>query len=331
MLAYTPPKTVHDIPVIDLSESFTSNLEKKKSVAWEIHKACRTTGFFYIKNHGVPVEIVNTQLKISRDFFALSSEEKLKIDFKKSKCLRGYESMSSQTLDEGSAPDLKEGFMAGKNLLDTHPYVVKGFPQHGQNQWLESFPLMRNQTELYIEYMEDLGKHLAGLLALSLDLDENYFAEGFDESVVITRMLHYPAQGEKISNNQIGAGAHTDWGLLTMLLQDEVGGLEVRNSAGEWIRAPYIADTFVVNLGDLVQLMTKGLYRSNMHRVFNSKQDVSRYSVPTFFDLDYMYKVKPIELSIPVNQDVELANDFEELTVGQYIEHMHEKTYGLKK
>lgn len=157
MLAYTPPKTVHDIPVIDLSESFTSNLEKKKSVAWEIHKACRTTGFFYIKNHGVPVEIVNTQLKISRDFFALSSEEKLKIDFKKSKCLRGYESMSSQTLDEGSAPDLKEGFMAGKNFGKHTAFTG---------------PIYKQDGTLLIEK----GKHLTDKELMTM----NYYVKGVD-------------------------------------------------------------------------------------------------------------------------------------------------------
>lgn len=130
MLAYTPPKTVHDIPVIDLSESFTSNLEKKKSVAWEIHKACRTTGFFYIKNHGVPVEIVNTQLKISRDFFALSSEEKLKIDFKKSKCLRGYERKHTAFTGPIYKQDGTLLIEKGKHLTDkelmTMNYYVKG-------------------------------------------------------------------------------------------------------------------------------------------------------------------------------------------------------------
>lgn len=269
MLIYTPPSTAKSIPVIDLSDSFSDNLEKRKSVAWEIHKACRTTGFFYIKNHGIASEVLQKQLDIAKQFFDLPIENKLEIDFKNSKCLRGYEPMAAQTLDEGSPPDLKEGFMSGKNLDSSHPYVQKGYPQHGQNQWPEDLPEMKTQTETYIQQVLKLGKHLAGLLALSLGLEENYFEVGYDEAVIITRMLHYPPQSEEIINNQLGCGAHTDWGLLTLLLQDEVGGLEVRNSEGEWIRAPHIPDTFIVNLGDLVQFMTNGLYLSNMHRVFN--------------------------------------------------------------
>lgn len=129
MLIYTPPSTAKSIPVIDLSDSFSDNLEKRKSVAWEIHKACRTTGFFYIKNHGIASEVLQKQLDIAKQFFDLPIENKLEIDFKNSKCLRGYEPMAAQTLDEGSPPDLKEGFMSGKNLDSSHPYVQKGYPQ----------------------------------------------------------------------------------------------------------------------------------------------------------------------------------------------------------
>ncbi|EHU1604571.1 isopenicillin N synthase family oxygenase, partial [Acinetobacter baumannii] len=178
----------------------------------------------------------------------------------------------------------------------------------------------------YIQQVLKLGKHLAGLLALSLGLEENYFEVGYDEAVIITRMLHYPPQSEEIINNQLGCGAHTDWGLLTLLLQDEVGGLEVRNSEGEWIRAPHIPDTFIVNLGDLVQFMTNGLYLSNMHRVFNSKAGVSRYSVPSFFDLDYEYKIKRLQ-----NLSDEFKAEPKEMTVGEYLAYMYQKTYAAKK
>ncbi len=322
MLIYSPPSTPQSIPLIDLSDSFSNDLEKRKSVAWEIHKACRTTGFFYIKNHGIPPELLEKQLEISKKFFDLPIDEKLAIDFKNSSCMRGYEQMGIQTLDEGSPPDLKEGFMSGKNLDDNHPYVQKGYPQHGQNQWPEKAVDFRLQTEAYMQHTLQLGKHLAGLLALSLGLDENYFEKGYEEAVIITRLLHYPPQSEKIINNQIGCGAHTDWGLLTILLQDEVGGLEVRNSNDEWIRAPHIADTFIVNLGDLVQFMTNGLYRSTMHRVFNSKAGVSRYSVPTFFDLDYEYKIKKLE-----NLGDQFKSESNEMTVGEYLAYMYQKTY----
>lgn len=325
MLIYTPPSTANSIPVIDLADSYSTNIEKRKSVAWEIHKACRTTGFFYIKNHSVPNEVIEGQLQLAREFFSLPLEKKLEIDFKNSNCFRGYEPIATQTLDEGSPSDLKEGFMMGKDLPTDHPYVRKGLPQHGSNQWPNDYPKFKAQSESYMKYMLELGKHLAGLVALSLNQSEDYFADGYDEAVIITRMLHYPSQSSEIINNQLGCGAHTDWGLLTLLLQDEVGGLEVRNSDGEWIRAPHIQNTFVVNLGDLLQLMTGNLYLSNMHRVFNSKPNISRYSVPTFFDLDYLYKVK----QIPSLQK-DSSSNLPEMTVGEYMEHMYQKTFSAK-
>ncbi|MCC4981717.1 2-oxoglutarate and iron-dependent oxygenase domain-containing protein, partial [Klebsiella pneumoniae] len=108
---YTPPSVAKDIPVIDLAESFSHDIEKRKAVAWEIHKAARQTGFFYIKNHGVPVELQKAYFDLAKEYFASPMDEKMKISSKNSVCLRGYEPITAQTLDEGSPPDLKEGFL----------------------------------------------------------------------------------------------------------------------------------------------------------------------------------------------------------------------------
>ncbi|WP_161774453.1 isopenicillin N synthase family oxygenase, partial [Sphingobium sp. Ant17] len=151
---------------------------------------------------------------------------------------RGYEAMAIQVLDDGSQPDLKEGFMAGRDLGPGHPYVVNKVPYHGPNQWLADKKWLRHSTERYIETMRALGTHLAGILALSLDLPEAYFGKGCDEPMVTTRLLHYPPQMGVGEGNQLGAGAHTDWGLLTILMQDDVGGLEVQNADGDWVNAP---------------------------------------------------------------------------------------------
>ncbi len=323
MLVYTPPSTAKFIPVIDLSSSFSDRLSDRKAVAWEVHKACRDTGFFYISHHQIPQDLVDRQLACARDFFALPQEEKLSIDVAKSATMRGYEPMSSQTLDDGSMPDMKEGFMAGVDGAQS--YVSNG-DYNSLNQWPASQPDMKVYTEAYIAEMIKLGKHLLSILALSLELPEDYFEEGLDCPMATTRLLHYPPQSGVGSGNQIGAGAHTDWGMLTMLLQDDVGGLEVRNADGEWVRAPHIPGTFVINLGDMVPVLTNGLYHSNMHRVLNLSPERHRYSVPTFFDPNYHYKIKPISGG---QADKETKSNV--TTVGQHIADMYAKTYGDQK
>ncbi|NLE82021.1 MAG: isopenicillin N synthase family oxygenase [Rhodococcus sp.] len=321
MIIYTPPKAATSIPVVDLAGSFSPDPAARKAVAWEIHKAARDTGFFYIENHGVPQAVLDSLLETAATFFALPLEDKLAADIKNSTCYRGYEPLAAQTLDEGSKPDNKEGFQIGRDLSAEHPKVVRGVANHGPNQWLPGMPEMRTELEDYRDRMTALGRHLLGLLALSLDQPEDYFEPGFPEHVVTTRLLHYPPQPAVLEGNELGAGAHTDWGLITMLLQDEVGGLEVLNADGDWIRAPHIPGTFVVNLGDLVPVLTNGLYRSNAHRVLNTAE-VDRYSVPTFLDLDYDYVIEPVPGSLAAGEQSSQA-----ITVGDHLAAMLHRTY----
>lgn len=320
MIIYTPASAAKFIPVIDLTGSFSEDFADKKAVAWEIHKACRETGFFYIKNHGIPEGMIQAQLECARQFFSLPQEDKIKLNVAHSPSMRGYEPMAIQALDDGSRPDFKEGFMAGIDGLQA--YTTNG-EFNSLNQWPNSNPEIRVQVEAYIQAMTGLGKHLLGMLALSLELPENYFAEGVERPMITNRLLHYPPQPRVGDGNQIGAGAHTDWGMITMLLQDDVGGLEVRNADGEWIRAPHIPNTFIINLGDMVPVLTRGIYRSNMHRVLNLNPELHRYSVPTFFDPSYHYRIKPLA-------HFEGAQEFsqEERTVGEHIAKMYAKTYG---
>ncbi|MDE0156678.1 MAG: isopenicillin N synthase family oxygenase [Gammaproteobacteria bacterium] len=324
MIIYTPAKAAERIPVIDLSPYLSGDTEAKKTVAWEVHKASRETGFFYIRNHGVPFERMEQHLELARMFFDLPAKEKNRVHINKSTCNRGYEPIAAQTLDEGSPPDLKEGFLIGNDLDENHPYVKQEVPNTGSNQWPEQPEGFKDSFNEYVDMMRDLGRTLAKVLALSLDLTEAYFDEGLTEPVMVGRLLHYPSQDSEIVANQLGAGAHTDWGMLTMLLQDDIGGLEVQNSEGDWISAPPKESTFVVNLGEMMRVFTNGIYRSNMHRVVNNHSGKSRYSCPTFFDPDYFYKVKCVPTCIPESGKL----DFPETTAREHVAYMYEKTYG---
>jgi isopenicillin N synthase-like dioxygenase len=323
MIIYTPPTDARDIPVIDLAPTWSSDLSTRKAVAWDIHKACRDTGFFYVKNHGVPEAVMAEQLASARRFFALPLEEKLKLDMARNRGPSGYEPMKLQTLDPGSPPDLKEGFQFHREV-DPETSGDRGY--RGGNLWPENLPGFRAQMETYHAAVMQLGIRLMGCLALSLDLPEDYFAPGLEDLMCSVRLLHYPPQGADSDRNQLGAGAHTDWGSITMLLQDDCGGLEVRHASGEWMRATPVPGALIVNLGDMVRRWTNDIYHSTMHRVLNNVANRDRYSVAAFFNPNYNYRVT----CLPTCLTEGVTPLYAPCTVGEHIKEMFERTYGRK-
>lgn len=325
MIPYTPPHAAKEIPVIDLTDSYSDDLEKRKMIAWEIHKTCRDTGFFYVKNHKIPQAAMDNHLALAAKFFDLPLEEKLALDSKNEDSTRGYEAMAAQVLDEGSPPDLKEGFMASVDADENHRYTKMNVPGTGRNQWPESLPDFKDGYESYVYQALDLGRHLARMVALSLELEETYFDECLKEPLHYGRILKYPPHPKDAAPNQLGAGAHSDWGLLTILLQDENGGLEVQNADGDWISASPIPGTLIINLGEMLPVITNGLYKATMHRVLNNRSSNTRYSAPTFCDPEYFYKVKCASTCMPESGEPK----FPEMTAGEHLRSMFEKTFGV--
>ena len=325
MVLYTPPRPATAIPVIDLAPARSPELETRRAVAWEIHKACRDTGFFYVANHGIDAALIGAQFDWTRRFFALPEADKLALHMRHSRSFAGYEPLAGQTLDEDSPPDLKEAYYCGPELPDDHPYVVAGIRGYGGNQWPTSLPAFREQMLAYYREVRALGNRLMALLALSLDLPEDHFAAMYAQPAGSLRLVHYPPQPEDARFNQIGAGAHTDWGGITILLQDDIGGLEVQNTAGEWLAAPPLPGTFVINLGDLIQRWTNDLYRSNMHRVRNgnaARRD--RYSVPFFFSPDHNAVIE----CLPTCRDADRPPLHATCTAGEHLMEMFNRSYG---
>jgi isopenicillin N synthase-like dioxygenase len=330
MLIYQPPKKADQIPVIDLAPSFLEGRDGAKAVAWEIHKAARENGFFYVGNHGVSPALVSGQFAWAKRFFDLPIEAKLSINMKLSPTTAGYEPVGGQQLDSQDAkakkapPDLKESFYCGMELPDDHPWAIKNLRAFGHNQW-PLLPGFREQTLTYWDAMRRLADHLMSLMALSLDLPSQWFGSHFDIPGGTLRMIKYPPHPENAEFNQIGAGAHTDWGGITLLAQDDVGGLEVRNAVGDWIAAPPIADTFVVNLGDLMSRWTNGVYNSNMHRVRNNDAGRDRYSIPFF------YTARPDAIIEPIPGCVtdEFPRRFETCTAYEHTQEMFKRSYGF--
>ena len=330
MLIYQPPRTPRYIPVVDLSRSFTRDAAAFEAAAQEIHRACREMGFFYVSNHGVPQDLVDGAFAWSRRFFDLPRAEKLALHMKNSPTASGYEAgaqqLDSQTVGaEKAPPDLKESYTMGLDLPDDHPWAQKRIRSFGHVQWPPQLPGFREHMVRYRGAMTRLCNHLLELLARSLDLPRGWFAPHFEMAAASTRLLKYPPQPGDAAFNQIGAGAHTDWGGVTILAQDDSGGLEVRNADGEWIEATPIPGTFVINLGDLMARWSNGIYNANMHRVKNNRSSRDRYSIASFNDPCPDAVIEPI----PGCVTDEYPRKFATCTAQEHIYEMFRRSYGF--
>ncbi|MBB5049955.1 isopenicillin N synthase-like dioxygenase [Rhodopseudomonas rhenobacensis] len=332
MLLYSPPKVATSIPIIDIGDSFGADQDAHKRIALEMHKACRETGFFYVSNHGVPSKLIDAQFAAAKSLFDLPLDAKLKIHMKKSPTSAGYEPIGGQTLDsqddtaEKAPPDLKESFYCGLEIEPNDPRFPKPLRPFGYNQWPE-IPGLRDQFITYYGAMTDLGARILRLLALSLELPSNWFERFYAPAAAgALRLIKYPSQPSDAAFNQIGAGAHTDWGGITILAQDSVGGLEVKSIAEDWIKATPIPGTFVINLGDLMARWTNGVYMSNLHRVNNNVSDRDRYSIPFFYS---PFPTSVIE-AIPTCVDEARPPLFATCTAEEHLNEMFRRSYGYE-
>lgn len=317
-------QNLDEIPVIDFAPSFSEDLEDRRRVAREINSICRTVGFFYAINHGVSEELCAAQLAWSERYFGLPLEEKLKDDMRQSTAAHGYEALAQQVLDPGASPDLKEGFYIGVDRAPDDPMVISGTPNHGPNQWPEHLPEFRDQMMKYFTSVQGLSHHIMRIIALSLDLEETYFDDACFDSGPLLRLIHYPAHPKDAKTNQLGAGTHTDWGAITLLLQDNSGGLEVETRAGTWVNAKPIPNSFVVNIADMMERWTNGVYKSNRHRVLNTRTGRSRYSVPFFFNPNFNARVECVHTCTTA----ENPPQYESCTVSEHIAQMYKRSYG---
>jgi isopenicillin N synthase-like dioxygenase len=304
------------LPVINIQGlvSQTSDLE---SIASQIGQACREVGFFYVTEHGVDESLQQKLETLSRRFFTQDLATKLDINMNKGgRAWRGYFPIGGE-LTSGQ-PDVKEGIYFGAELDESHPLVQARTPLHGANLFPDTLPEFRAIVLEYIAAMTELGHVLMRGIALSLGLEESYFADRYTaDPLILFRVFNYPPPS---NDSHWGVGEHTDYGLLTILKQDDAGGLEVKTRAG-WIAAPPLPDSFVCNIGDMLDRMTGGLYKSTPHRVRNVSGR-ARLSLPFFFDPNFNVRVKPIVL--PMQDDKEQrwdrASVYEfEGTYGEYL------------
>jgi isopenicillin N synthase-like dioxygenase len=267
------------LDVIDLSGLATGEPAAVGRVASDLGRACRETGFFYIRNHGVPDALMSGLFDVSRAFFAAPTETKREFAITRSPHNRGYVGLAGESLNLVEA-DRKEAFNIGLDLEPSDPDVVVGKPFRGVNLWPHT-PGFRRTALDYFNALWRLGLDLHRAIATDLGLPPTFFADKFDRPMATLRLLHYPPRDA--GQQGPGAGEHTDYGSLTILLTDNVGGLEVRRRDGTWIDAPPIPGTFICNIGDCLMRWSNDTYVSTAHRV-SSPPGRDRYSIAFFFD-----------------------------------------------
>ena len=314
--------TIQDdnLPVVDVAALTSDSRADRMRVGSDIRSACLDKGFFYIRGHGIPADMIARMFDEAERFFTLPLAVKAQLDKARSSANRGYEPLGGQRLEEGAPPDLKESLFIGREDAVDSPAVVGGQFGRGPNMWPD-LPGFRAVVEGYYARMTDLGHLLYRGIALSLGLDEAFFDDFYAEPVNIIRMIHYPQQPANPLPSQKGCGAHTDFGGITILAQDSAGGLQVWDERQGWIHATPVTDTFVVNLGDFMARWTNGRYRSTLHRVVNTSGR-ERYSIPFFVNGASDYEVSCIPTCLAPGE----RPRFPPITVAKHFTSMYART-----
>ena len=278
------------LPVIDFTDFASRSAQARQEIAMEIHQAIIETGFFYLDGHGLETSIADC-MAAAQWFFDCPQADKREMAIEKSSCHRGWYTIGGETLDARHHPegDYKEGLKIGQDLDPSHPFVQMGLPLHGPNLWLKEDPenqackarKFNNSMRDTYQHFSQLSTTLMQAFALGLGLAENYFDRYFLTPMATLSPLYYPSL--KPHKGRISAGAHTDFGCLSLLAQDQTNGLEIQTKDGQWLAIPYRENALVVNIGDMLSFWTGGVYPSTIHRVVNTS-DRPRRSVVFFFD-----------------------------------------------
>ncbi len=315
-----------EVPLVDLAALIDGS--DPAGVAAKVAEACERVGFLYVTGHGVAPELIEAAFAQTRALFDLPLPAKEAWHIRTSSAHRGYIPLYEENTDPGDTADRKEAFDLGRDLGPDDPDVRAGKPLHGPNTWPDPalLPAFRPTVEAYEAEMQRLARVLLRAFALGLALPEDWFEDKVDRPLSNLRLLHYPPQSGRIERREMGCGAHTDYGCLTILAQDEVGGLQLLNSAGEWVDAPPLPGSFVVNIGDQMARWTNDRFKATFHRVVNLSGR-ERYSLPFFFDPNYDTRVETLPSCLAPGE----APRHEPVLAGEWLAHRLNASFGYRQ
>lgn len=313
------------LPVIDVSPLRRG--ADASDAAQRLDEACRDLGFFVVEGHGIDPSVRTQMFEAASGLFAQPDEVKRQAAIALSgSAHRGFVPLAEEILEDGLPGDAKEAFDIATDQGPDHPEVIAGTPLHGMNLWPQ-VPGFREACERYFDASMDAAHLVLRLVALALELPEDWFTSKMPDNITYLRMLHYPASSAEPGDpDQPGCGAHTDYGLITLLAEDEVGGLQVKRRRGEWLDVRTEPGQLVVNLGDLLARWTNHRWVSTPHRVVRPP-DRSRYSMPFFVNTAYHTLVE----CLPTCVDPATPWPYEPIEVGDYLVSRFDDTHTYRQ
>ena len=307
------------VPVIDIKKINAAS--DKIKIAKKLYKASTDLGFIYIKNHDISENLINDLRADGLNFFRSSTDDKSKVLITKKH--RGWLGFGGAKMGDKAKPDLKESFIWGYQYDDGS--LPDDHQLRGVNKWPEFLPSLQHNAMSYFHQINELAKNLLTCFALGLNLEENFFIRNCNAPLSRASLVYYPNQPKEMGEMQFGVSEHTDFGLLTILCQDSVGGLQIKGLDGQWFHAPPIEGTLIVNVADLLSRWTGGIYKSTPHRVVNSSGQ-ERLSIVLAFDPDPETLINPGEIP-------EIENNINEdpITCGDYLIWRFNKAFSYRK
>lgn len=285
------------VPMIDIGPFLAGDEFAKRAVAHQVDEALQTVGFFTLVGHGVAEDLIQHARRTALEFFTQDFDEKMKVANPLEHMSRGYNWVGNRslayTLGEDTPPDLQEGFAFGPfDFGDDSYYAAPTATSFvAPNIWPEWPPTFRAVFEDYYRRFSLLAERIMALFAVALDLPESYFTDKIDRHTSVIRVVHYPAQSKPPMPGQLRAGAHTDYGALTILYGDDTpGGLQVKSRNGGWHDVHLAPGALVCNVGDLMSRWTNDRWVSNLHRVVNPPPEhagINRIAIPFFYNTNH--------------------------------------------
>jgi len=320
-MAYAAAKSISHslIPVIDIGPLRDGS--DPQGVAEALHRASREVGFIYVTNHGIAdptlAEIHDTALSFFRS--AAADKESARVTGKH----RGWLAQGAAKMGDDQKPDLKESFVWG--WQDADGRTPEDHPLRGANNWPAFMPALERAAMRWFAEAHVVAAHLMRGFALGLGMPGDVFLNHGDQPMSRGSFVYYPPQPAEMGADQFGVGPHTDFGVLTVLAQDDVGGLQVKTVQGEWIDAPPLPGTLIINVGDLLARWTNDEYVSTPHRVVNASGR-ERLSLVLAYDPEPRTMIDPRDIFGP-----EVTTDYEPITCGDYLEWRFRKAFAYRK